>query len=265
MFGLYDLFSFGLLQALRDRFSLTVDDTATAVLYGCGFLLVMVVAYLLGSFNTALFISRVFFHDDVRTHGSGNAGTTNVLRTYGKKAAAFTFFGDGLKGIVAILVACLVFGARHEEAGYWYFFMLVTASYFAALFCILGHIFPCFSHFRGGKGFATAFFSILALNPLIFLILCFIFFPLVLTTHYVSLGSIVTMWMYSLITSAFDSAFGTHYGINTIVAFLIAVLVTWTHRANIRRIMNRTENKSYFFHKKEKAPAPEDDKKHDAQ
>ena len=240
--------SWNIVEALATRMDSVGGRMAVMI---AAVFLCIAAGYLIGSINPAILISRRVFHQDIRESGSGNAGTTNVLRTYGKKYAVITLALDMFKAAVPVLLGYLLYGT--------------VGAPIAGFFCIFGHMFPLYYHFRGGKGFATAFFSILALNPLIFLILCFIFFPLVLTTHYVSLGSIVTMWMYSLITSAFDSAFGTHYGINTIVAFLIAVLVTWTHRANIRRIMNRTENKSYFFRKKEKAPAPEDDKKHDAQ
>lgn len=237
IWGIYDAFYSGILRTLYDA------GRYQNYMMVLAFLLVLAVAYLLGSVNFALVISKLFYRDDIRTHGSGNAGTTNMLRTYGKGAAAATFFGDGFKGVLAILFACAVFGGT-----VW----CAAASYLAALFAILGHIFPCFAKFRGGKGFATSFLSILALNPVLFLILCFVFFPLVLGTHYVSLGSVTTLWFYSVFLFSFGKTFNPtgDYGVPTLVAIAIAVLVTFSHRTNIKRLLNRTENKTYFFRKK---------------
>lgn len=240
VFGIYDAFYSGILR--------TLDDAGRYQPYmlALGFALILIVSYLLGSVNFALVISKLFYHDDIRTHGSGNAGTTNVLRTYGRGAAIATFFGDGLKGVAAILIACAVFGGT---------FYCPAAAYLAALFAILGHIFPCFAKFHGGKGFATSFLSILALNPVIFGILCFVFFPLVLGTHYVSLGSVATMWFYSVFLFSLGKTFNPlgDYGVPALVAIAMALLVTFSHRTNIKRLLNHTENKTYFFGKK---PAP---------
>ncbi|MBE6555371.1 MAG: glycerol-3-phosphate 1-O-acyltransferase PlsY [Ruminococcaceae bacterium] len=248
VWGIYDLFHTGIIHAIRSHHDL--GDTAKAVLFGVGLILVSVISYLLGSINWALVISRIFYHDDVRKHGSGNAGTTNVLRTYGRKAAIFTFLGDGCKGILSIVVACIVFGSPYDSG---YRFMLITAAYLAAFFCVLGHIFPCFARFHGGKGFATTALSILALNPAIWLILAAVFITLVLGSHFVSLGSVITSLLYPVLLHSFDSAI-SHYGIGVIFAFFIAMLVTWSHRENLKRIMNHTERKTYFF-KKKQAPA----------
>ena len=104
VFGIYDLFYF-----FRGPVAALMSEKSAPFLIGGGLILTFAIAYLLGSVNFALLISRAFFHDDVRTHGSGNAGTTNVLRTYGKKAAALTFLGDGLKGVLAIAAGSLIF------------------------------------------------------------------------------------------------------------------------------------------------------------
>ncbi|MBQ9802957.1 MAG: glycerol-3-phosphate 1-O-acyltransferase PlsY [Clostridia bacterium] len=229
------------------------------MLVGCGFVAVILISYLLGSINWALVISKCRYHDDIRNHGSGNAGTTNVLRTYGKKAAILTFLGDGLKGVLSVVIACAIFGYPMlvgEVAGEViydvHYIHLVTAAYLAALFAVIGHIFPIFSKFRGGKGFATFLFSTLALNPVLCVFLVAIFFILVLGAHYVSLGSIVTACMYPVMLSSFDTAY-TKYGVGTVFALLIAALVTWSHRTNIKRLLNHTERKTYFFGKKDKA------------
>ncbi|MBE6604292.1 MAG: glycerol-3-phosphate 1-O-acyltransferase PlsY [Ruminococcaceae bacterium] len=256
MWGIYNLFKNGLLNIIRT--ATNPGEIGEAVLVGCGFMAVIVISYLLGSVNWALVISRVFYHDDVRDHGSGNAGTTNVLRTYGKRAAVFTFLGDGLKGVLAVLVACAIFGypmivteingLHHYDVRY---VQLVTAAYLAATFAIIGHILPIFAKFRGGKGFATFLLSALVLNPGIWLILIAIFLILVLGAHFVSLGSIVTAAFYPILLSSFDSVY-TQYGIATLFAFCMAALIAWSHRTNIKRLWNHTERKTYFFGQKSK-------------
>ena len=257
--GFFNLFEGGILHAIRK--ATQPGETGEAVLVGCGFLAVIIISYLLGSINWALVISKFAYHDDVREHGSGNAGTTNVLRTYGKKAAIFTFLGDGLKGVAAILIACAIFGYPMmvgEISGVMvydiHYTHLVTAAYLAAFFAILGHVFPIFAKFRGGKGFATFLFAALTLNPAIFLLLAAIFIILVLGSHYVSLGSIITAAFYPVLVSSFDAAI-THYGINTLFAFLIAAIIIWSHRSNIKRLWQHNERKTYFFKKKPAASA----------
>ncbi len=257
VWGIYNLFENGLLNVIRA--ALKPGEIGEAVLVGSGFIAVIVISYLLGSINWALVISKLFYHDDVRKYGSGNAGTTNVLRTYGKKAAVFTFLGDGLKGVIAIVIACAIFGFPMQGAEISgrlvydiHYTHLLTAAYLAALFAVIGHIFPIFAKFHGGKGFATFLFAALALNPIIGLMLFCIFLILVLGSHFVSLGSIVTAAFYPILLSSFDQAF-THYGVGTIFAFCLAALVAWSHRANIKRLLDHTERKTYFF-KKPTAP-----------
>ena len=251
-FGIYDLFRDGLVQWILRSFEL--DEKGIALVIGGGFLLCIICAYLLGSISWAVIISRTLYHDDVREHGSGNAGTTNILRTYGKKAAALTFAGDTLKGVLAILIACLVFGANPYEnfGGYW---LLMTAAYLSAFLCILGHVFPCFAHFKGGKGFATLLGVILVLDPAVFLLLMVVYFPMVLLTHYISLSSITIALFYPVLLASFDRAF-LGFGTHVLIALLIGLLITWCHRSNIKRLANGTERKFYVGKKKEEAPAP---------
>lgn len=250
--GIYNLFDNGLLRYLLARLNPT--DEGRAALIGGAFALCVIVPYLLGSINWALVISRVFYHDDIRRHGSGNAGATNMMRTFGMKAAVPTFLGDGLKGVLSIVFACAIFGHPESEP---YFFYTVTAAYMAAFFAILGHVFPCFAHFKGGKGFACTALCILVLNPAIFCVLLFVFFPLVIGTRYVSLGSVVTALFYPVFLSSFDSIAELPYGISSLFAFLIAALVTWAHRSNLKRIMNRTERK-ISLGRKNKSQTPDE-------
>ena len=206
---------------------------------------------MLGSVNFALVVSKIFYHDDVRNHGSGNAGATNMGRSYGKKAAILTFLGDGLKGVVAILIACAIFGHSTSDL---YYLHLVNAAYLSAFFCIFGHVFPCFSHFRGGKGFATMALCVIALNPFIALILLCLYIPLVAMTRYISLGSVVIALFYPIILSSFNKV-TVQFGVPSLVALMIAALVTWAHRANLKRIMDRTERKIKLWYKTPEAPA----------
>ena len=253
--GIYNLFTGGLVNLIRRN--ARPNEGGEALLVGIGFLLVIVLSYLLGSVNWAIVVSRVFYHDDIRRYGSGNAGTTNILRTYGKKAAIVTFLGDGLKGVLAIIVACLLFGFPMtgnilENGTIVYdirYIHLITAAYLAAFFAMLGHIFPIFSKFHGGKGFATFLFTVLALNPIIALMLIAIFVIIVSGTHFVSLGSIITVAFYPILLGSFDGAI-SGYGINTLFAFLMGAIVVWSHRANLKRLLNRSESKTYFFKKK---------------
>ena len=175
----------------------------------------VVIGYLLGSINFGVVVSKGLYHEDVRTKGSGNAGTTNILRTYGKKAAALTLAGDMAKGAVAVWlchwgVAALT-GADLNG---------VYAGYLAAIGAVCGHLWPVWFGFKGGKGIAVAAGAILASEPVVLLALLVVFFAIALTTRIVSLASVT-----------------------------VAVLVVWMHRANIQRLMNGTE---YRFGEKKK-------------
>ena len=240
--GLQDLFKIGVIRAILPH---VAGEAAQAMIVGAGFLLCILFAYVLGSVNTALVVSKCFFHDDVRRHGSGNAGTTNVLRTYGKKPAIITFAGDSLKGVLAVLFACILFGHPITEYGY---FHMITAAYMAGFFCIVGHIFPIFSRFRGGKGFATLTGVILVLNPFLFLILLCFYLSMVLASHFISLSSVVIALFYPLMLSVVTKITSLHTPFGTDVLFAVAMglLITWAHRSNLRRIFDGNERKFYL-------------------
>lgn len=189
-------------------------------------LLYVLVPYLLGSINTAILVSRHFYHDDIRKHGSGNAGFTNVMRTYGKKAALITFGGDILKTLLAILIGWCVFG--------------YLTAYIAGFACFLGHIFPVFYGFRGGKGVLCMATILLMLDWRIFLVLVTVFVGIVLATKYISAGSVICSMMFPLMLNRMNNT-----GIYMIefVAIAIAVIVVIKHRENLKRIFNGTESK----------------------
>ena len=213
-----------------------------------GIILCMVIPYILGSLNFGLIISRAKYHDDVRKHGSGNAGTTNMLRTYGKKAAILTLVGDMLKAVVAVAIGYLILHLERydPETGA----LLIKDSIGAAIAgisVIVGHMFPCFYKFKGGKGVATGAMVILMLNPIVFLICVTVFVIIVAGTKYVSLASIISAAIFPMVYSAFS-----HGAFSCLVSVIIAVLVIWKHKENIKRLREGKESKLSF--KKKKAP-----------
>ncbi len=211
---------------------------AFVLLLIAAWLIPLAVGYFLGSLNFGLIISSKKFGDDVRKYGSGNAGTTNMLRTYGKKAAVMTLLGDAVKAIVSVLIGIAVFG--------------LTGGHLAGFACIVGHAYPCYYGFKGGKGVACAAGMILALNPIVFLILLVFFAIIVGWTKYVSLGSIMCMLLYPVILNSVEYVNGPW----AIISVLCTVLVVWLHRENIRRLREGKENK-ISFGKKKKDPAAE--------
>lgn len=202
-------------------------------------LLCMAIPYLLGSVNFALVISKVFYHDDIRKYGSGNAGMTNMLRTYGKAAAAGTLLCDMLKAVISVLLGLVIYN------------LFGIGGYLAGFFCILGHIFPIFFKFKGGKGVATVAAMVLTLDPVCFLILIALFVLIVATTRFVSLGSIVCCMFYPILTYklAVAGLSGWGAGFPVLISFAVAATVIFMHRENIKRLINHTENKISFSKK----------------
>ncbi len=203
------------------------------------------VAYFLGSLNTAVIVSKIMYRDDIRNYGSGNAGFTNMMRTYGAKAAAITFAGDMLKTILAVLLAWFLRG-----------YMI---AYVAGFACFIGHILPCFCQFKGGKGVLCAASMMLVLDIRLFLLLMVVFLLAVLITKYISFGSIlgamvypIAMYRSSVIPASWD----------VLIAFIIAFIVVFKHRANLKRIWNGTESKFSFKKSKKAADAPADEANH---
>ena len=149
-------------------------------------------AYLLGSIDTGILVSKFLYHDDVRKYGSGAAGMTNMLRTFGKKAAALTAFGDVLKGVLAVCIGRWLFTLMPEST------MLspYLAVYLAAIFAIIGHLKPLYFGFKGGKGVLVAGGTILAIQPVLIPFLAVIFLACLLPTGMVSLGSVTMAALY---------------------------------------------------------------------
>ena len=207
------------------------------------YIIVAVIAYLIGSINFSIILSKKMAGFDIREKGSGNAGTTNMLRSVGKKAAVITLICDILKGVVSILIAVLVgkIIKNLDNA------LLVQL---AGIFVIIGHTFPVFFKFKGGKGIATALGVLLMINWQIGLI-CLIFaLVLMALTKMVSVGSIAAAILFPILVAFIDQ----NYIVPTsnsnwsylIFSIIIALLVIFNHRENIQRILNGTENKISF-------------------
>lgn len=233
-----------LLQKLRPE----EGGTTYALLIIGGALLCVLVPYLLGSINPAILISRHVYHEDIRNFGSGNAGSTNMLRTYGKKAAAVTFILDLLKAAVAVWFGRFVWGAN--------------GAAIAGFFVMFGHMYPVFAKFKGGKGVACLAMVVLNISPITFLILLGIFLVIVIGTRFISMGSVMCALLYPLILRAFT---GEEAGLAVAMAVLSAVFVTLRHRENLKRIWSGKEHKVSFSklsrHKKDDAPEDASDDK----
>lgn len=202
------------------------------------YIIMAVIAYFIGSINFSVIIGRKMAGIDVRQEGSGNAGSTNVLRTIGLKAALLTLICDILKGVIAILVALLIGNiVKNIDRA-----LLVQL---AGIFVILGHTFPIFFEFKGGKGVATALGVLLMSNWEIGLI-CLVFaLVIIIASRMVSMGAVGAAILFPVLTLFMNDNFivaasGMKYFIYSLI---LALIVIFNHRENIKRIMNGTENK----------------------
>ena len=213
------------------------NETTTAVLTVVGVLICIIAPYLLGSMNFAIIISKLKYGSDIRQHGSGNAGMTNMMRTYGKSAAAGTLLGDALKAIISGVIGYAAIG--------------MYGAYIAGMFCILGHMFPVYYKFKGGKGVVTAYASMLMCDPIVFAVLLVIFIIIVAFTKYISLGSIMCMLLYPVILDRLHKIIYGVTGLYVVIAIFNAALIIFMHRENIKRLLNGKESK-FSFKKSEK-------------
>ncbi|HIU48700.1 MAG TPA: glycerol-3-phosphate 1-O-acyltransferase PlsY [Candidatus Avimonoglobus intestinipullorum] len=214
-------------------------------------LLVAVIAYLLGSISSSILISKKIAGVDIRTEGSGNAGTTNMLRMHGKKAAALTLLFDVLKGVVAVLIAMLVDWCALrfvDGSSLTYFenaYLLGNLKYIAGFFAVLGHDFPIFFGFRGGKGIATSLGVMLMFDWRIGLIVLVVSVLIMLISRYVSLGSVIGAIVYPCAVLAFMAGRGFFNATYVAAAVLLGVIAIIKHYKNIKRLLNGTENKLF--------------------
>lgn len=207
----------------------------------------VVIGYAFGLFQTAFFYGKA--HGiDIREHGSGNAGTTNALRVLGKKAGLIVLVGDALKCILAVLVIRMLYGTSHAD-------IIYLLSLYAAAGAILGHNFPFYMGFKGGKGIAATAGLVISFHPYFFLVAAIVFLTVFFVTHYVSLGSlliyaaimieIVICGQMGLFDPMSQFLLWEMYGV---MAFL-TVLAYWKHRENIGRLLHGNERKTYIFKK----------------
>ena len=193
------------------------------------YLIIIIVAYLLGNISTSYIVAKKLAGVDIRTQGSGNAVSTNVLRTLGKKAGALTFIGDVLKGLIAVLLAKFIAYIAHLDQA--------TCAYLAVVAVVLGHNYPVFLGFKGGKGVATSLGSMLGMNPIIALTCLGFFIIIVAVTKYVSLGSILGIGLSPIIMMI------NHNNKGVLVTLFLTISVVLTHKENIKRLLKGTERK----------------------
>lgn len=204
-------------------------------------------SYFLGCFNGAVIVSKYILRDDIRTHGSGNAGLTNFFRTFGGGLTVVVILCDVLKAILA--VGIVGFCASKYFFDGWPFPYLpmahVFSKYWAGLWCLLGHMFPCMFHFKGGKGILSGGTIAIMIDWRIALVVWGGFLVLAVVTKYVSLGS---CWAGA--SFPFATWFVYHDAVLLVLAIFIGGLILYMHRANIHRLLTGTENKFSLHHKK---------------
>lgn len=199
-----------------------------------------IAAYILGSIPTAVWVGKRFYGLDVREHGSKNAGATNTFRVLGKKPGKIVLTIDVLKGLLAVLLPLTLVYVKDENT-------IINYKLFAAVFVILGHVFPLFAGFRGGKGVATSLGVIFAIHPPAAGICLAIFLLVFLTFNYVSLGAIVTAICFPLVI---HFVFMVESIPLTVFSIIIGLAVVITHKKNIVRLLQGSENKMHVFSKK---------------
>lgn len=206
--------------------------------------LAVIVPYFLCGINSAIIVTKIKSGKDIRELGSGNAGLTNTLRTQGKLAALFVLIGDILKGILSVIAVHFIFklilGAdTYDLAGTW-----TWVNYLAGVFGALGHIYPIYYGFKGGKGILVTFAAMLAINWLAAVIPLIIFIIVVALSRYVSLGSIIAAAVYPFVVITLsliqnDSSSWINFGLSIVIGVMLIIM----HRANIQRLLNHTEKK----------------------
>lgn len=230
-------------MSIAEEFSLVFGG------YWVYILLAAVIAYLIGSINTSIITTKIVSHKDIRSMGSGNAGFTNVLRTVGKGPAIVTFIGDFLKGVISILIAYFILiGVGGEKIS----LVRQYAFYIAGLACVLGHMYPIFYGFKGGKGVVTTA-SVMLMTDWRTLVAALVIFAIVFaSTKIISKCALINAAFYPITTFCFryfldympnPSNSLVFVFFSTFITLIIAVMVIYRHKENIKRIMNGTEKK----------------------
>src|SRR5690348_9887915 len=200
----------------------------------------IILAYLIGSVSNAVWVSKRFFHLDIREHGSGNAGATNTFRVLGPKAGTFVMLMDMLKGIIAVKLAYLIpFYAAPEHLG-----ELINFQIGLGLAAVVGHIFPIWAEFRGGKGIATLFGMVLGIQPIVAVCCVGVFLLVLYLTRFVSLSSILASVAFPVFILVI---FNEPEHLYRIFAIAVGLLVLLTHQKNIGRLLKGSESKVPIF------------------
>lgn len=214
------------------------------------FLIVSIVSYLIGCINSSIVVTKLFkSQNDIRSVGSGNAGFTNVLRTMGKKMAVITFLGDFAKGVLAVALSSWItswFFLRSDSSETFVYY-----SYISCLMCVIGHIYPCFFKFKGGKGILTTWSAMLLIDWRVFLVLITVFIIVLLFSKIVSLASTVAAVSYPIATFLFsyftycnmENASSLNFLFPTLISLTVSVIILLRHKSNILRLIKGTEKR----------------------
>lgn len=206
-------------------------------------MMLVVLAYLLGSIPTSIWVSKAVFGIDIRQYGSGNPGATNTFRVLGSKWGAFVMISDISKGVIATSLYILIpFYLQNELARTNFMIVLGMAA-------VLGHIFPIWADFKGGKGVATILGMALAIQPIVALICIIVFLITLFTTRFVSLSSMLASVVFMVLILFIFNEKETSY---RVFAIIVAFMVVVTHQKNIGRLLNGKENKAPLFKKNRK-------------
>jgi len=218
----------------------------------------LLIGYVFGLFQTAYIYGRL--HGiDIRNYGSGNAGTTNTLRVFGTKAGLLVLVGDIMKCILAVVITGVIFGSSHTD-------MIYLLKMYTAAGAIIGHNFPFYLKFKGGKGIAATAGLILSFHPYLIPMGIILFFGAFFITHYVSLGSLLVYagFLIETIILGQMGVFGMSQPLLNemyVILALLTVMAFWKHRENIERLLSGTERKTYLTHKNKEPENTEPEKK----
>ncbi len=209
------------------------------------FIIMLVVPYLLGGINTSIIVTKLRTGKDIRSMGSGNAGLTNTLRTQGKASSAVVLLGDVAKAVLAVLAVRLAFRFIGGVDTADYSSEMKWVEYMAGFMAVVGHVFPIYYGFKGGKGVLAAISAIFTLDWRTGLVLMGVFVVLVAITRYVSLGSCVSSGLFFIGTFVFGYVVDGDPAavINTFIAMFMGGLIIYMHRGNISRLVHHTEKK----------------------
>lgn len=242
------LFQDGLFTKLIAQYGIKDQSVEYYALFIGLVALVMIASYLLGGISSAITVSRTLYKEDIRNHGSGNAGMTNILRTYGKGAAFLTWCGDMLKTVISILLAALIFGFNYNNI-----VSLNGLCYLAGLCAVFGHVFPVYYGFKGGKGVLVTATMTFVLCPPLFFVLMGTFAVIVSISGYVSLASMCVATLLPIAFTLYSYFLGGEVSPLMVVSTVIlGAFIVWCHRSNIVRLKAGTEKKISIGKKEKK-------------